>query len=131
MRTWDHKDEWHLSGIHFLVTVRRHSQSTDEYLGPNRWAVYAFIYPKHPYFCEFSGGQMWQDAAIAMPLHGGPSLLEYPMHKGEITSVKIGSDYNHLHDEEFSHYATKDDAAHVFGDAETLHAWLTTKGIAS
>lgn len=126
---WIHKDEWKRQGKNFALVVSRHEGVTGIYEGPNRWCVYAYIYPKHPYFKEFDqSGPMYQDSASAMPLHCGPSLLEFPMYDGKVSSVKVGADYNHLHDDEFTHYATKDDAYKVFRDAEKLFDWLTIRG---
>ena len=68
---------------------------------------------------------MWQDAAAALPLHGGPTLLEYPIYEGKVSCVKVGADYNHLYDSRFTHFKTKDDAREVFVDAEILIEWLT------
>ena len=124
---WDHKDEWRKHGTDFLVTISRHNQpSMDQFDGVNRWAVYAYIYPKHPHFANFDGPHMWQEASGAMPLHGGCSLLEYPMYEGKVTSVKVGADYHHLHDD-FTHYATPQDAYEVFADADRLFDWLEAR----
>lgn len=123
---WEHKDKWHRHGKNFLVEVSRHNGTADHYDGPNRWAVYAYIYPQHPHFAKFEGPRMWQEAATSLPFHGGPSLLEYPMYEGKVTSVKVGSDYHHLHDD-FTHYATKDEAYAVFADADELFDWLQAK----
>lgn len=124
---WDHKDEWRKFGRDFLVQVTRHNGTAEPYgEGPNRWNVYAFIYPKHPHFARFEGSQMWQAASSAMPLHGGASLLEYPMYEGKVTSVKVGCDYYHLHDD-FTHFATKDEAHEVFADADKLFTWLSER----
>ena len=123
-KAWDRKDEWRKHGKDFLVTVTRHNGSPlDTSEGSNRWAVYAYIYPKHPYFAKFEGPHMWQDATQSMPLHAGASLLEYPMYEGKVTSVKVGADYHHLHDD-FTHYATQEDASEIFNDADKLFAWL-------
>lgn len=128
MSDWRHKDCWKRAGKNFLIEVTRHSgEPLDSFEGPHRWAVYAYIYPKHPYFAKFDGPHMWQDATGVMPLHGGASLLEYPMYEGVVTSVKVGADYHHLHDEEYTHCATKDEAASVFMDAEEIFRWLTER----
>jgi hypothetical protein len=130
MADWDHKDEWRKRGRDFLVTVTRHTEACRDTLasdGPNRWAVYAYIYPKHPYFAAFDGPQLWQEAATAMPLHAYPSLLEYPMYEGKVTSVKVGADYHHLHDDHFTHYATREEASAVFHDADELFNWLSAR----
>lgn len=127
---WRHKDVWTLPGKDFIVQVHRHSveQRPSYYgdTGPHRWCVYAFIYPKHPHFARFSGGAMWQDAATALPLHGGPSLLNWHFDNDKAAcSVQVGADYNHLHDDCYTHMETREDAREVFSDAEGLHEWLT------
>lgn len=135
MSDWTHKDEWRKFGKDFLVTITRHSVTTSSGLedledGPHRWAVYAYVYPKHPYFAQFiNSGGMTQEACTAMPLHCYPSLFRTHVDSdnGSITSFQVGADYNHLHDYEFTHYATKDDAYEVFRDADRLHKWLTAR----
>lgn len=128
---WDHKDVWRRRGKDFMVEISRHSSGLSrEYdsEGPNRWCVYAYIYPQHPHFAKFDGPQMWQDAASMLILHGGPSLLEYPMYEGRVTSVKVGCDYHHLHDVRFTHMATAEEARRVFDDADELFDQLTRLG---
>ena len=130
---WKHKDVWDKKGKHFIVEVKRHEVTPFESGGcfdsdgPHRWCVYAYIYPQHPHFSKFEGPNMWQDAACAMPLHGGPSFLQYPTYEGKVTSVKVGCDYNHLHDTRFTRYAEPKAAHEVFRDAETLYEWLTKR----
>lgn len=128
MSEWRHKDEWKKRGTDFLVMVTRHS-GVDPYteITENKWCVYGFIYPEHPHFASFSGPNIWQDAASVMPLHCGASLLEYPMYDGKVTSVKVGADYSHLHDERFLGMATKQEAYQVFSDAQDLFDWLQSK----
>lgn len=126
---WNHKDLWRMSGPDFMVEVSRHTEQPSSYMrteeGPNRWAVYAYVYPKHPHFKRFAGREMFQEAASGMPLHCGPSFLHWHYNDdGEPTSVQVGADYHHLYDEHFTHYASRDDAFEVFQDAERLHAWL-------
>jgi hypothetical protein len=125
MSAWDHKDAWRRFGKDFMVEITRHSVARPESSpfddGPHRWCVYAYIYPKHPHFAAFSGRDMWQDAAVALPLHGGPSLLRWHYNdNGEPTSVQVGADYNHLHDNHYTHFATAEDAYSVFLDADEL-----------
>lgn len=126
--SWRHKDIWTREGENFIVQVSRHSVGQSEYerTGPHRWCVYAYVYPKHSAFASFDGPQMWQPAATRLPLHGGPSLLRWHYDDdGKPTSVQVGADYNHLHDERFTHMATADDARSVFADADELHAALS------
>jgi hypothetical protein len=122
---WRHKDLWHRRGQNFLVEISRHtvsSEFSDE--GPNRWAVYAYIYPAHPHFPAFSGPAIFQDATGILRLHRGCSYLEYPMYDGKVTSVKVGSDYHHLRDDHFTYYDTPADAYQVFADADELFEQL-------
>jgi hypothetical protein len=123
---WEKKDEWWAHGKNFLVVVKRHELTrTDEWEGPHRWAVYAYVYPKHRHYANFKGEHMWQPAASCMPFHGYPSLLRWHYdERGEPTSVQVGADYNHLHDDRFTRDATKEDAHEVFADAEELFRWL-------
>jgi hypothetical protein len=125
---WDHKDVWRRRGKDFLIEVTRHSVDfVDHWEGPNRWAVYAYIYPKHPHFGVFDGPHIWQDATSVLHLHGGCSFLEYPMYDGKVTSVKVGADYHHLHDDRFTNYATPAEAHEVFSDANELFEQLQNR----
>ena len=103
----------------FAIEISRHYGTQDEYEGPHRWAVYAYVYPSHPHFGKFDGPNLWQDATQVLPLHGGCSYLDYPVHDGKVTCVKVGADYHHLHDD-FTHCATADEAYRVFRDADEL-----------
>lgn len=130
MTKWAHKDEWHRRGKDFLVVVKHHTEDIPTelalYEGQHRWTVYAYIYPKHSRFESFSGTDMYQPAASALPLHGGPSLLRWHRDdNGNPTSVQVGADYNHYGDDEFLHYATAEDAAEVFHDADRLFQHLS------
>jgi hypothetical protein len=125
---WKHRDEWRQRGRDFMVMVSRHTVSTVDYWeGPNRWAVYAYVYPKHPHFAKFEGPAMFQDAAAIMPLHAGASFLQWHRDDdGKPCSVQVGADYHHL-DDDFTKYATKDEAYIVFADADNLFKWLTER----
>ena len=125
MNGWRHKDIWIKADPGFAVEVSRHSSDPSGSEGPNRWCVYAYIYPTHPHFCKFEGSRMWQDAATEMPLHGGPSLLvRHIKDDGSPASIQVGSDYHHDGDCEFTHYADAESASQVFADAENLFSWL-------
>ena len=126
---WNHKDEWSVRGTDFLVQVTRHAVkpikgfSVGE--GENRWCVYAYIYPKHPKFSEFTEEAIYQPATENIPFHGGCSLCRlHANSSGERTSVQVGADYNHLHDEEFTCLSTPKEAWEVFHDAEKLFGYL-------
>lgn len=130
IKNYRHKDEWKRQGRDFLIVVSRHSVDVAEYEGPHRWCVYAYVYPKHPHFARFDGTEkMWQDAASALPLHGGPSFCRKHMNAaGEVTSYQVGADYNHLRDDQYTHFATAEEACSVFVDANNLFDWLTRAG---
>lgn len=126
---WDHKDAWRRRGKDFMVEVTRYSVAPPSEIefaleGSHRWCLYAYVYPKHPYFAAFSGPNMWQDATARLHLHGGCSLLEYPMYEGKVSAVKVGADYNHLHDDHFTRYSTRAEAYSIFEDAEELFEQL-------
>lgn len=71
---------------------------------------------------------MYQDAATELPLHAGPSFLQcHTDGNGVTTSVQVGADYNHLHDDHFTHYATAEDAMSVFLDADDLAKFLAAE----
>lgn len=133
MSDWKRKDIWSRHGKNFLVQISRHEETADEgwesfcdAQGPHRWCVYAYIYPKHPHFANFTGPAMWQEAAACLPFHGGPSLLRWHYDDDQKpTSVQVGADYNHLHDSYYTRCATEKDAYTVFADAEDLFQRLS------
>ncbi len=136
---WKHKEIWTRHGDRFAVEVSRHTAPADAGFdgfdgfdvhagrGPNRWCVYAYIYPDHPHFGAFEGDGMFQPAAGALPLHGGPTYLRwhYSGGGGTVDSVQVGADYDHLNDYPYTHYATPEAAGAVFADADRLFDWLT------
>ena len=126
---WNHKDLWRRWGRDFMVEVSRHTEPERDGDGPNRWAVYAYIYPKHPHFSAFSGPEMCQDAAAMMPLHYGPSYLRWHRDdSGKPTSVQVGADYQHYRDNH-TREATQKDAYRQFADADELFAWLEARAV--
>lgn len=125
-RKWDRKEEWRLRHRDFLVTVEHRADApSDGLFGPHgghRWAVYAYIYPKHPLFTAFAGASIFQEAALGLPFHGGCSLVRYHNDGTTITSVQVGGDYGHLHDQRFSYVDAFD--GEVKDDAEALFDYL-------
>ncbi|MGI4815874.1 MAG: hypothetical protein ACRYG5_09950 [Janthinobacterium lividum] len=129
IKDWKHAEEWTRSGKDFLVKVYRSSSvlSTEwaEQFGraevEHKWAVYAYIYPKHPHFGAFNGEEMFQDAANIMPLHAGCSFLRFHYSAPQtVCSIEAGADYSHLHDDAFLGMATPEEARRVFHDADEL-----------
>lgn len=129
-RKWGYAEEWNMPGNDFMIVVR-HSrtgplESSFCELGEHRWFVYAYIYPKHRRFLTFVGPDIFQDACNRLPLHAGASLLRYHRNdKGEVSSVQVGSDYNHLGDDHYTFLESKDEASAVFYDADRLFERLS------
>jgi len=129
---FDEVREWHLTGNGFHLKVWHTKKKPipglaifdDE--GRNRWCVYAYIYPNHPRFKLFKGDDLYQPATReGIYLHRGCSFCRtHQNEKGEITSYQIGSDYNHLHDNNYTFLDTAEDALQVFEDATTLYRQL-------
>ena len=133
---WAKKTLWVRRGQHFTIEVSHHNLGYEDAhtrRGLHRWCVYAYIYPTHPHFANFSGDNMWQEAATDLPLHGGPTLLRWHYRKDEntpaavATAVQVGADYNHLGDDDYTFISAKDDAGAVFADAEDLFDWLSAR----
>lgn len=128
MSTWKRRELWHRRGDGFRVEVSHHTVELDGNKGPNRWCVYVYIYPAHPHYSEFCGENMWQGAATALPLHGGPTMLRWHRDaNGNPTSVQVGADYDHCGDAEYTYYENAFDAAEVFDNADELVAWMEAR----
>lgn len=133
MDKWSRKEEWWRRGAGFLIVVKRHEEpksACDFDEGPHRWSIYAYIYPSHALFNTFDGNDMWQPAALCLPLHCGPSFLRW--HYGEDgnpTTIQVGADYRHLHDARFTQYATPEQAREVFEDADRLFDHLSSANL--
>lgn len=133
------KEEWKREGKGFIVLISRHEVpiSRDEngepywsgpQEGPYRWALYAYIYPKHPHFENFYGTHQLQDATDVMMFHGGCSYLRYHYDgDGKVMSVQAGCDYNHIHDHN-TQSVLPQDVPFIFEDANVLFDWLTQYG---
>ncbi len=133
---WLQREEWrkwgHGEKPSFLIAVK-HWLDRDpgvqlDYVGsygPHHWNVYAYIYPSHPRFNRFKGNDHYQNATEDLPLHGGPTFLQYHFDKDmNVCAIQVGSDYGHSGDEYFSGAATNKDAREVFQDAEALFNFL-------
>lgn len=139
---WKHKDLWRFTDNKtFTVEVSRHSVEVldggcYDSDGGNRWCVYAYIYPSHPHYGAFDDSdRMWQSAASAIPLHGGPTYFHrhVKLVDGEAVtvSIQVGSDYNHDGDWLHTRHTQKEDAWVVFGDAQRLVEWLANYEVTS
>lgn len=117
IENWLHKDEWKREGISHAVVVSRHY---GEYTGEHCWCVYLYIYPEHPRFDQFKAdGDMWSQPHYEC--HSYVSLFKtHRREDGSVGSYQLGWDYAHDGDSRFSEYATADEAASVFWDANRL-----------
>lgn len=132
MSNWDKEELWHRYGNKFLIEVRHSYGEPDGFNGSHRWYLYAYIYRGHPLFTKFDGTHIYQDATKDMPLHGGCSYLRYHVNSDKalagtpimLSSIQVGCDYNHLHDEYYTNMdTTRVDV--ILDDAQRLHNYLT------
>jgi hypothetical protein len=110
---------WRREGQDFCIEVQHCATGLEH--APNRWNVYAYVYPKHVLFKTFNTSGMFQDACQNLPFHGGCTYIRFH----GIDSVQVGADYQHLYDNHFAHYKTPKEASEVFRDAENLFLHLT------
>lgn len=122
---WRHAQKWKKEGSDFLVEVSLHQADLVRDGGPNRWCVYAYIYPAHPLFGEFKGGGFFQEAACKLPLHCYCSFLTYHRNESDVTSIQVGADYGHIDDWAYTLESTPEEASGVFRDALRLFEFLT------
>ena len=102
---------WHsvLPSTYFSVELTCHLGVEDDWTGPFRWCLYAHIFPSHPLYAELGAEDsadegtvpLWSTVVQSLPFHKGAS---YAAKCVERTSAywKLGSDYNHLHDDYFT-----------------------------
>jgi len=123
---WRHTDHWTMRGNGFLVEVVNYQETSsgiDPHTGQNHWNVYAYIYPGHPLSIQLRGNYLHH--LLALPLQRVPSDIRYHHNeRGELLSIQIGSDYDHVGDNRFSHAHTLEEAWEVFRDAEELYSIL-------
>jgi hypothetical protein len=133
MSEFEHKDIWTKQCEDFTIEVSKHEWPAHNIapgwdMGPNRWCLYVYIYPKHPFFKEcVVEGKYGTDQRVAnyLPFHMGCTFFHaHRDNLGEITSYQFGADYSHYHDEWITHLATKEDARVVFMNAEELERYV-------
>lgn len=91
------------------------------------WNVYAYIFPKHPMFDQITKDDLF-DYGVDIPLHWGASYHKWTYDKNNAVSCKqIGCDYQHLHDDRFGRYSTREEAWEVFRDAENLIEFMNDR----
>lgn len=131
--TWIHQDHWKMRADTFTVEVVRWSDGPIDpqndfwkgRKGEHHWNVYAYVYPKHRIFPTLCDEAARSNVESCFPFHYGSTYCKPNFNeKKEITSWKIGSDYDHLHDDHFSFQSTKEAAFVQFLDAENLFDWL-------
>jgi hypothetical protein len=119
--------EWTAQGKNFSVQIRAWRMDRDE-MPVHVWDVYALVFEGHPLFAKPS------DVA-ALHFHGGPTYTakvtygpgrEKPYDWEKTNSVlKVGCDYNHLHDWYFRESDPKDGIpGSIQEDADLLYQQL-------
>ena len=132
MSNWSKKEVWTRRSGSFFVSVEHWQGDADGRRGPNRWGVYAYVYPEHPLFTRFALRpiasrpdiySIREKCLVDAPLHCGCTLFR-PHHKadGTVTSVQFGADYSHIDDDRFSHCS--EFGGEVERDADALFAWM-------
>lgn len=111
---WRKKTTWIKddNGTYRVEVVHHTTQPSGDPEPVNHWAVYAFIYPRHPLFARFTGKEMWQAATSALPGHSYCSYLEkHTDDDGRVCSWQVGWDYGHDGDEQYANLSA--DQPHV------------------
>ena len=124
-KSWKQHQSWFLRGKTFSVEVKLHSEKSvfdDGTEGEFRWCVYAYVFKTHALFSTFESDRIYQAATENIPLHGGCSYLTRSP-----DVVKVGCDYNHLHDSFYTYLAGSEDSISVFQDANNLFDWLESR----
>jgi len=98
--------------------------------GKWNWNVYAYIFETHKLFADqdawyelpFNCGATLEDRIITGPARG----IRYDWQK-ETETIKLGSDYNHIHDN-YDHHPSPADGipSNIYHDAKVLVESLTT-----
>lgn len=130
---WGKKEVWRRNALTFSVeVVHLTSVVYCKAEGPHRWNVYANLSKNHPRFALIKGHDIWQPAVSALPLHGGCTWLERS-NTCYSETIQVGSDYQHLHDDCYTHAADETHAAakQVFSDAQELFDFLLQEEIGS
>lgn len=129
-----YSEKWSRRSDTHTVEVSRHSEeyaSRHDERGPNRWCVYAYLYPSHPLFASLSVEytvSTLPEFVKSFPLHCGPSFFSTHIdNTGKVTCFQIGCDYNHLYDEYFTRMSSPNDVFSVFDDADRLFDFLSNE----
>lgn len=137
IQTWEETKSWYKRHRTFSVEIKRWINGHgSHYRGAHMWNVYANIFDTHPLFNIFNNQTQKDLDAIdelKKQFHWGITFKREVtslsgLHKPQkIKTVQLGSDYNHLHDDYFSHLATLEAAHEVKEDAEALFNYLLEK----
>lgn len=132
---FERKTLWHARGKNFLVEVMHREVEDMDYRAPNRWNVYAYIYPGHPRFDKITppASSLYPPPGTdGLHFHGGilGAVTLFRVHRGDdgsITSYQFGSDYNHLHDDwaRETRCPNEGETNGIFRDAEKLFDQLS------
>jgi len=116
-------ESWFFRGEMFLVEVKKtvYTRNIDE----NIWCVYFYLYPKHKLFDKFKTDDMFDDLVGNVPFHCGCTYSRWHHSGDKIECKEYGCDYNHIYDDRYLKYKTKEEAYQVFRDAKELFDWLS------
>ena len=117
------KDLYKETGHIGRVEVCQWSTDPSEMLGTggSMWNVYLTLFDTYTHYNDF----IYLNNLPDIPLHGGVTyfkLSSNEQYAHKYDSVRIGCDYNHLHDEH--HTFNFDDPSSVLADAQYLVDWV-------
>lgn len=113
--SWHKSEKMIKGGDNFKVEIVRWGG----YNNTNNWNVYCYIYPEHPYFDKVCNKE-----TDFLYFHRGISFREvHRDNNNNITSIQLGSDYQHMFDE-FSSINNFEEATDIVRDAEKLYNQL-------
>ena len=99
----------------YMVQIKTWNRGSEE----NKWNVYCYLYPGHP-LCNSADAQ----SILNDYFHWGITF-EHIRREGNgiITTVQLGSDYEHL-DDDYSHCSELFQVPEIVADAKILYDFL-------
>ncbi len=106
-----------------IATLQELGLSSPKY----KWFIYICLFKTHSLFPFFENvtSENYFSADTKVEMHGGVTFFQRQYNDAaELTSVKIGCDYQHYGDDRFGE---EEDSATVYEDAKELHIFLNEK----
>lgn len=121
MKGWSQSETWARDGKNLRVEVKHWKG----YSGTNKWNVYAYIFPGHPWFSIMDDSLKTYDQPFPFDFHGGITYRkEFRSKGGEIYCWQVGDDWMHYGDEYYEGVDKAEDAFGPFSEAEALYEAL-------